>query len=97
MINSGYSAWLTQMVATLHEKKFEYLISRAKNDKEYFYYNFDYITDTTFQLLWTPRQARAFPFESEQEVEEFKSDYISPRKASIIRVHRTSSMMEWLG
>lgn len=96
MINSEYLDWLKQLVANAHEKRYEYIISRTKNLQKYFYYDFDYIgrkDETLYQLMWTPTQRMAFPFETEEEVEEFKAEYISPRKASIIRVIKPPHMM----
>lgn len=96
-----YLEWMRQLVANAQEQKYEYLIGHVKNKANYFYYDFEYvggISGTVHQLLWTPFQRRAFPFETEQEVEEFKADYISPRKASIIRVIKPPhSMIELMG
>lgn len=91
MLPSEYLNWIKNLSANNQEKKFEYLIARPKNGIRYFYYDFDYVGGVqgqTYQLIWTPAQAQAFPFTSEEEVEEFKAEYISPRPASIIRVLR---------
>src|SRR5277367_683494 len=92
MILTDYHEWMRQLVANAQEKKYQYIISRLKNNAKFFYYDFDIVGRVTdpinplYQLVWTPIQRQAFPFESEQEVEEFKAAYITPRKASIIRV-----------
>lgn len=92
MFPVNYHEWMKQLVAESQEKKYEYYIMRAKADTRYFYHDYDVWEDEdgrdTYQLIWTKVQRLALPFETEQEVEEFKSDFISPRKASIIRVHR---------
>jgi hypothetical protein len=101
MIPSQYLEWMKELVANAQEKKYEYLIGRVQNKTNFFYYDFDYIGGADgrlIQLIWTPYQRQAFPFESEQEVEEFKAEHISPRKASIIRVIKPPhSMIELMG
>lgn len=101
MIPSQYLDWMKELVANAQEKKYEYLIGRVKNRANFFYYDFDYvggINEQLIQLIWTPYQRQAFPFETEQEVEEFKAEYITPRKASIIRVIKPPySMIELMG
>lgn len=101
MLPSQYIDWMRQLVANAQEKKYDYLIGRIKNRTNYFYYDFDYIggvDDMLYQLLWTPTLTQAFPFSTEEEVEEFKSKFISPRKASIIRVIKSpQSLIELMG
>lgn len=96
MINSEYLDWLKQIAASTQESRYEYIISRSKNSLQYFYYDFDYIggvVGTAYKLIWTPAQRRAFAFNTEQEVEEFKAEYVTPRKASIIRVPKPLHVM----
>lgn len=101
MLPAEYLQWMKQFISNTQEKKYEYLISRSKNSLKYFYYDFDWIgatKDDTFQLIWTPTRRLAFSFDSEQEVEEFKAEYVSPRKASIIRVIKPPhSMIDLMG
>lgn len=98
MLPASYHEWMRQLVANAQEKKYEYLIGRVKNKTNYFYYDFEYVGGVLYQLLWTPTQRQAFPFETEQQVEEFKAEYISPRKASIIRVIKPPmSLMDLMG
>lgn len=101
MLAGAYHEWMNELLQNARSKKYDYIISRGKNNQKYFYYDFDEYDGTTpnlIQLIWTPHPLRAFLFHTEQDVEEFKSDFISPRKASIIRVAKApSQMLELLG
>lgn len=39
-------------------------------------------------VVWTPYMSKAFPFQDEESVEEFKAHYISPRKVEILRINK---------
>lgn len=106
MIPTHYAQWLEQLRANAQERKYEYLISRGVDGKKFFYFDFDWIGKPRFgdplkkemQLFWTPTQRLAFPFQTEQEVEEFKADFVSPRKVSILRVIKPAhSMIDLMG
>lgn len=89
MFPVDYHAWMKKLVAESQERKYEYHI--VMKDK-YFYHDYDVCMidgKDVYQLIWTKTQQLAFPFETEQEVEEFKADFVSPRIASIVRVHRS--------
>lgn len=67
-----------------------YLIEYKKNFKKFFFYELVGLTEISdkwvLQVKWTPYIKHAFLFDTEQNVEEFKADYLSPRKVSIIRL-----------
>lgn len=94
MANLSYKNWLEQLIAD-HADKYGYLIETKKNSTNWFFVDAFRIKDGIYQLQWTAAKAKATLFESEQMVEEFKSQYISPRKASIIRIKY--DMNFWVG
>lgn len=64
-----------------------YIIQCTKNAKKFFFMEFAYLGSSIVQqIIWTPRMGAAHLFLTEETVEEFKADFISPRKASIIRL-----------
>ena len=76
----------------ISEAKYRYFIQFVKNSKKFFFYELvEYTSEPSdiLQVKWTPILASAFPFETEEHVETFKADFISPRKVSIIRLGDT--------
>ena len=66
---------------------YRYYIQFIMNSKKFFFYELiGFGESDILQIKWTPVIATAYPFKTEEQVEEFKSDYISPRKVSIIRL-----------
>ena len=84
MIGSAYEDWMNELLANM--QKDYYVIRRTKNLIKYYYYDFDQVGEANLKLIWTPSHRSAFLFDSEEMVEEFKSKYVSPRKASIVRL-----------
>lgn len=84
MLGQGHEEWMNELLASMH--KDYYVIRRTKNLTKYYYYDFDQVGEQSFKLIWTPSQRSAFLFDSEQMVEEFKANYVSPRQAAIVRL-----------
>lgn len=62
-----------------------YLIEIRKPPAKYFFKAID-LAPNLSKVLWTPRLNSAHIFTSEQAVEEFKYEFITPRKVAIIRM-----------
>lgn len=101
MLGAEYTEWMEQMLSRLKEKQFAYLIERKAHHKNYFFYDIHNF-DLTFglnekqQVIWTPFQRQAALFDTEEQVEEFQSQYITPRKSSIIRIVKPPAMIVML-
>lgn len=69
--------------------RFRYLIRTIKASDRWFFQDFNDIETIEPIVYWTSIQRRACLFTTEQDVEEFKADYIKPRKSDIIRIDVT--------
>lgn len=79
-------SFLDHLITAMQEKnKFLYMIrSRNENGEWYF---FDMENDKPpYRIAWVPYISPAFKFPSEESVEEFRADYIAPRKVEIVRM-----------
>ncbi len=94
MTNLSYKAWLEQLVAS-GEDKYAYLIETKKNSTKWFFVDVLEFKNSILQLQWTAARNKATLFETEEMVEEFKAHYISPRKASIVRIKYDINF--WIG
>jgi hypothetical protein len=81
-----YQQWIDDMLATVKSHSHVYMIEMRKNQGKWFFLNLETKTEYLTQVLWTPSIRNAHIFLEEETVEEFKADYISPRKVSIIRM-----------
>jgi hypothetical protein len=64
-----------------------YVIEMKKNQTNWFFFNISPTANTkNHKVCWTPNIKHAHVFTTEQAVEEFKSDFIAPRRVSIIRI-----------
>lgn len=64
-----------------------YMIEMRRDATKYFFLTLATTQSLLLtQVLWTPSLNKAWAFTCEEDVEEFKADYISPRKVSIIRI-----------
>ena len=98
MLSSQYHDWMKSLLDKLKEQQFAYLIERKANNKNYYFFDVGGIDPVTFQakdtqIVWTPFQRNAALFDTEEQVEEFKSSYINPRKASIVRIVKPPSVI----
>jgi hypothetical protein len=84
MVSSEYGEWIIQLLASMQNDY--YVIRSTRNLTKYYYFDFDQVGESNYKLIWTPSYRSAFLFDSEEMVEEFKSKYISPRKAAIVRL-----------
>lgn len=67
-----------------YQDSYIYIIEFKKNQLSWFF--FDLISKGYNQVIWTRNIKHAHFFLSEEAVEEFKAEFISPRKTSIIRL-----------
>lgn len=81
-----YQKWLESILASLKKHTHVYMIEMRKNDSKWFFLDLEHKKEPIVQILWTPNKKNARIFLTEQTVEEFKADYLSPRKVSIIRM-----------
>lgn len=81
----GYQKWIDDMLAQVENHEHVYTIEMKKNQKNWFLLAVT-PADVIQQVYWTSALRSAHLFMSEQTVEEFKADYITPRKVSIIRL-----------
>lgn len=66
--------------------KYAYIIRLLTEDFWYFY---DMQTTThPHPIMWTQHIQRAFWFPDEESVEEFRQDFIDPRRVEILRIGR---------
>ena len=94
MLSQEYQDWMMQMLDKLKQQQFAYLIERKTNNKNYFLYDVKGFNPLLKDaIVWTPFQRQAALFDSEEQVEEFQMNYISPRKSSIIRIVRPPAMI----
>ncbi len=94
MANLSYKSWLEQLISS-QNNKYAYLIETKKNSTNWFFVDVLEFKNNIIQLQWTAARNKATLFETEETVEEFKAHYISPRKASIIRIEY--DMNFWVG
>lgn len=85
MLSISYKSWLEQLIAS-QEDKYAYLIEIKKNSTNWFFVDILEFKNNLIQLQWSAIKNKATLFENEEMVEEFKAKFISPRKASIIRI-----------
>jgi hypothetical protein len=80
----NYHQWLEQLLQG-QKNNSVYMIEMRKDNNKWFLFGVS-PKDVIERIYWTPNVKSAHIFTTEQSVEEFKSDYISPRKVSIIRI-----------
>jgi len=90
------NSWLIELFNQASKHEFVYLIEMRKNSSKWFFVDFVEHNNNATQIIWTPRQKDASMFLTEQKVEEFKAEYISPRKVSIIRLDKPDVSMLFL-
>jgi hypothetical protein len=81
-----HQQWMDEILAKAKTYSHVYMIEMRKNQNKWFFLDLDEKKVDLVQVLWTPQQRNAHVFLTEEMVEEFKSDHISPRKVSIIRM-----------
>lgn len=64
-----------------------YIISRMINQQPWYYHNLREEPSIN-GVIWTPYIQWAHTFNNEKDVEEFKSQFISPRKVEILRIRQ---------
>ncbi len=62
----------------------KYIITMV-NHRSWYYKDIDELPEVT-GIVWTPYIRLAHLFYNEQDVEEFKMNFISPRKVNILRI-----------
>lgn len=82
MVTKAYAEYLKQYI---NDNRFRYLIRTFKKHQPWLFQEIDE-TVTEPIVYWTLHKRTAFLFVSEEEVEEFKMDFIKPRKSDIIRI-----------
>ncbi len=81
--------WFDQSwIDTLLDQNHIYVIEMKKNHTNWFFFNL--AEELNKQVTWTPKIRQAHFFLSEEAVEEFKAEFISPRKTSIVRMSSMS-------
>lgn len=78
------SPYMDYLVISLQEE-YIYLIKRLKVAGDWFLFD---LTEETYTAMWTKSTRSAFKFPSEIAVEEFRSEFISPRPVEIVRIKR---------
>lgn len=81
-----YQQWLQHMIDLAKKHAYVYTIELKKNQHDWYVLAVSPPDDRLMKVFWTSSLNSAQLFLTEQEVEEFKSDYISPRKVSIVRM-----------
>lgn len=84
-------SYLDQLISShQNSTKFMYLIRSTYVNGEWFFFDIENINDDSRpdRVLWVPRALPAYKFSSEQAVEEFRAEFISPRRVEIIRMEK---------
>ena len=80
--------YLEDLMQMLQERgKYIYLISRQVQTVQWYFFDLEN-EEPPYRVAWVPYISPAYKFPSEQAVEEFKMEYILPRKVDIIRLER---------
>lgn len=80
------SGYLDYIIGKYQPERYIYLIRRRKVDGRWFLR--DVAGKFPFPAIWTPHFSTALLFPTEQEVEEFKCEFVSPRPCEIIRISK---------
>lgn len=89
----GYQKWIDEILAGVKDPSHVYMIEMRKKQKKWFFLTLTPKTEQLVQVCWTPTMRNAYVFLEEETVEEFKAEFISPRKASIIRMPSLEALL----
>mgnify|MGYP001554454577 CR=1 FL=1 len=91
MTSTNY--YYARMYTRKMKESYIYLIQRKQKfdiaGVWYFHELGDLISVDTHSILWTPTMRNAHTFQTEQDVEEFKNDFLIERDTEIIRIKRS--------
>lgn len=84
--------WIDEMLFQSDYPNHVYVIEMKRNLVNWFLFG---ISNTSHlqKVYWTPMIRQAHIFLTEENVEEFKCQYISPRKVSIVRISSYDAML----
>lgn len=82
---TGTLQQLDQLVSHL-QNPYLYVITTTHVKGQWFFFDIEDLPKKPFRVMWVPNITPAFKFISEEAVEEFRSEYFSPRKTNIIRL-----------
>lgn len=79
--------YIDELISLIQQSDKAYIIRMLRTDSWYF---FDMNTEyDPHPVVWTPHRSRAFWFPDEESVEEFKKDFITPRRVEILRIDKS--------
>lgn len=78
-----YGGYLDSLIADMQTRRTYYLIRLRRDDKMWYLFDAEY-TLKAHRVMWVPNVDTAFKFNSEEEVEDFVSEFIAPRKVEIV-------------
>ena len=79
--------YLEHLIASVQNEKNHFYMIQLVGKRDWFFFDLEN-DDRPYRVLWVPYQSPAFKFSSEQAVEEFRAEFISPRRTQILRVER---------
>jgi hypothetical protein len=78
--------YLDYIIGKYQPERYIFIIRRKRVSGKWFL--LDVEGKSPYPAIWTPHFTKAFMFPTEQEVEEFKCEFVSPRPCEIIRISR---------
>lgn len=79
--------YIEQLISVLQEEKYVYLIKSTHKQGPWFF--FDIENDKRpYRVIWVRYVLPAFKFPTEELVEEFRSEFLTPRRCEIIRLEK---------
>lgn len=87
MAFSGTLQQLEELMGILNRKDpYVYVITSKQIEGVWYFFDLEDFTKKPFRVMWISHITPAFKFQSEQAVEEFRSQYLSPRRTEIVRL-----------
>lgn len=80
--------YLEHLISALQEEeKYMYLIKSTHRQGPWFFFDVAN-AERPYKIMWVKYMLPAFKFPSEKLVEEFRTEFLAPRKVEIIRLER---------
>lgn len=76
------------LVSSIQDKNMVYVIKNRSIFGDWYFFDIENY-EPPYRVIWVPRVTPAFKFVSEQAVEEFRDEFLSPRKTEIVRIKRS--------
>ena len=79
--------YLDYILGTVQDKNYVYIIKFTRLPHHWYFYELESELKP-HRVIWGPHITPAFKFPSEQTVEEFRAEFISPRRTEILRMEK---------